>query len=423
MALINETVETSLIEIAQMPHNREGAFVVIDLMDASLAEIDLADRKIPRSSHIGNSYPSNEAIVNSVRGAHLSLYDRTTGVDRNYQPWTIKKGGKVIIIGASAENLLTPFMKPTTEFYTQLGYLPSDLHGAKTPAHLHYLSAKLLHPDSQTYSEWILENRDYVKALADVVGKHHPLFHRRLDDQGRVIKEVVIPVTNPGEKIIETAEVLAEAVITGNPQCRDGLLLHDNEFNIYLDAVISSLDSQVDFDGEKWGYALHGAGPDMIKYATAHWRTLGGLHQAVTSKLPEMSIPRKILFGLVPTAELKLALPQQNQPELDSLATLLVEKEDLRRIKKDKSAGLDSKQAAQERELEIREAIRNITIGTRISEIVFDQSFSTHCSQYDALDQGPIYFPKALGYISFRQLREINNGLGQIIRKGQKNGG
>lgn len=421
--MLNETIETNLRKIAQMPHNKQGAFVVMDLMDASLEDISTVGQRIPRSNHIGNNYPSNEAFVNTVRGAHLSLYDRTTGVDRNYQPWTLRRGDNVFTIGEQSEDLLTPFMKPTPEFFTLLEHLPAELHQANTPAQLHYLSEKLLHPDTQTYSEWLLENRDYVMAIANVVGRHHPLFHRRVDAEGKVIKEAAIVVHNPGEKIVETAEALAETVVTGNYQSSEGLLLHDNEFNIYLDAMISSLNisNQIPFDDETWGVVLHGAGPDMIRYATAHWRTLGGLHQAVTHRLPELTIPRKILFGLVPTAELKLALPQKNQPSLDNLADLLIQKEELRGIKKDKRQSIEDKQIAQEQEMEAREAIRKITLETDISKIAFGQSFSTHCSQYDVFDQGSIYFPTALGRIPFRQLREINNGLGQIIRKEQKN--
>lgn len=404
--VLNEVITEQIREIARQPQNRSHAVVVLPLFDATLTEIKSERGEIIRSSHLGNDYPSNQAFVNAVESASFELYDRTTGVDRNYFPWQIVKQGQHFDITQKVpEDLLTPFFRPNREFFSQLEELPLELQDTKTPAHLHYLSQKLLHPATRTFSQWILQNRDTVMAITDTIGRfNYQIFNRQINQDGRVLKPDKNEYRESGQKIIETAKSLVETVMDGDPTPKGRLLLHINELNLYLDAAIGSLSpkSQTVVDDELWGVVLHGAGPDMIRYATGLWRQLGELHTIVTTHLPELGIPRKIVFGLIPTAELKLALPKSCNGAIDQLADLLLAKESIQ-----KRSALD---------YQIRQDTRAAIANPYFDKIMFGQPFSRHGSQYDVLTEGGMRFPDKLHHLTFRQIKQINESLGQIRR-------
>lgn len=404
--VLNEIITEQIRGIARQPQNRFHAIVVLPLFDASLAEIKSERGEIIRSSHLGNGYPSNQAFVNAVETASFGLYDRTTGVDKNYFPWQmVKQGQHCDIAQERPEDLLTPFFKPNREFFNQLEELPPELQTARTPAQLHYLSQKFLHPATHTFSQWLLKNRDTVMAITDIIGRFdYQIFNRQINQDGRVLKPDKNGGHKFGQKIIETAESLVEAVVDGDPTPKGSLLLHINELNLYLDAVMGSLnpESQTVIDDELWGVVLHGAGPDMIRYATSLWRQLGAIHKVVTTSLPELSIPKKIIFGLIPTAELKLALPQSCNETVDQLANLLLAKE--------------SVQKRSPQDYQIRQDVRAAIANPHFAKIVFGQPFSHHGSQYDALTEGEMRFPDKLHHLTFRQIKQINESLGQIRR-------
>src|SRR3989344_5483704 len=340
----NEIVNEHIRKIAEQPQNQDHAVVVLPLYNATLLEVQQQKGEIIRSSHLGNDYPSNQAFVNST-GACFGLYDRTTGVDKNYFPWQLILEGEHHDIAKEApEDLLTPFFRPNALFFEHLGCLPPELHYVKTPAQLHYASQKVLHSGSHTFSEWILKNREAIALITNVIGRGYAVFDREMGSNGRVTRFTGSYPQSPGEKIIETAELLVEAVIEGNPQPREGVLLHTNELNLYLDAVIEALKPQNQriINGELWGYVLHGAGPDMIRYATGLWKGLSGIHGVVLNRLPELGLPRKIVFGLIPTAELKLALPQSDIEILNQLAQSVLEKDYIKKAKRANSSDLDT---------------------------------------------------------------------------------
>lgn len=417
---MNETIKQQIREIAEQPQNRHSAIVILPLFDTSIAELQQEGREIPRSNHLGNDYPSNQAFVNCLERASFNLYDRTTLVDQNYFPGSLFRGGNRYEI-ADVAPVMSPFLQPNDEFFKQLAHLPAELHRARTPVQLHYLSQKMLHPNSTTYSEWILKNAEKIRLTANIAASssHYDIFDREIDETGTIRKGVDIGYKNSGQAIIDSAQILAEAVSTGNTNIPTPFFLHRNEFNLYLDAVINSSrpENQVDIDGERWGLILHGAGPDMIKYATSLWRTLGILHESAAPRLAEMGVPRKIIFGLVPTAELKLSLPDTEAETLERLAEALIYRESSRIISRDPDLSDYDKSVLAIIDTSSREAIRKLSAETRVSEIAFLQPFSNHYSQYDLLPNGKIHFPQKLHSVSFRLLREFNNRLGQNLKK------
>src|SRR3989344_1264484 len=374
----------------------------------SLEDVQREAGFVMRSNHIGNDYPSNQAFVNSVENAEFVLYDRTTNVDTNYYPWLLKRSYESAQIAETLTNQLSPFFKADKKFPDLLAFLPTELQGAKTPAHLHYLSQKMLHPETLTFSEWLLKHEEIVTDIVNVLARSHQIFNRQVDAEGRAIKKYGVNPINPGEKVIDVAKCLRDAVVFGDQKPLEGSFIHRNEINVYLCMAIEAAkpENQREINGETWGYVLHGSGPDMIRYIKNAMDELVSMHESVIES--GIKIPKKIYFGIIPTADLKIALPQIHQLEIDELVDSIKLLHQTKREKHEASSGAESRLHA----LNVR--LRQLLHETVLSDIDLNTGFSTHSSHYDALELGPITLPQQLKSMSFEYLRSWNNHLLQI---------
>lgn len=407
-----------------------SAVVLVPVWTESLESLSQKG-SILRSIHIGNDYPSNEAFA-ALPNVRLIVYERTTLKDANYAPWKMRKNGDGRVIAQASDGQLSPFFAPNEGFYHVREEIDQDeLNEAQTPAQLHFRALRLIHPTAQTWSEYILENRRVVEPIVEVLNSHVPnlIFNRQLTGDGRITSPDSTGGDNSVYDFFEGAQCLQEAVILGNNQARDGVLINTNQFNVYMSMVVESLkpENQRNVNGETWGYVFHGSGPDMIRYVEKYTNQVNVMHDVVTSQLPDLGLPKKIFFGVAPTAELKLALPAMYGEGLDSLGCAVDELVSAQRRIRDFQNTTEAQRRQARQDLpefrrRLAREINSSSISDKLAEIELKKTFSTHASQYDVLEQGRISFPSQLMQYSFGEIAEINRLVESLRESENQNG-
>lgn len=395
---VEDPTKGLLNQEAQRHKEATSVMVVHPVWEESLVTLG---RKGPilRSIHLGNVYPSNHVIA-QLPNVRLVVYDRNDKRDINYQPWALQIDGQNHNIAQFKERQISPFFifSPNSVFNELKSRLPGK---GLTPAQLHFANLQILFPNAVTFSAYFLERRETVTQIMKVLADKMPqlTLDRQLTENGELIPRSHLPNDKLGS-LFRGAECLARAVYEGK-QTPSNFVINSNEVNVYLTTVLEAIDpkNQITVNGETWGYVFHASGPDMIMYIGKYEERLRRMHQLIIETLPNVGIPSKIFLGIIPSAELKLALPQTNQPLLDNFASTIL---DYKKTPKSEARRRLTKQ------------IKELLQDPGIQSINFGKGHSPHASQYDALKNGPIYFPRDFQGFSFREIKEINGILQQL---------
>ncbi len=193
---------------------RRGDFEVVIDWEQTLEGMAKINKETPllRTGHSGNWFSASElpALCGAVTPVIHPL--NKSGMDKLYHPdKIIVSGNKKRIAPFEQDDRLAPYLrfKDSEEGYVvgerykgkEISQIHYDLRffgdkhlyelirtcGARTPAHLHYLSLKRLFPNVLVYTEVYLRNRETTnKALSVFKKTGQDIFDRYVDEAGQV---------------------------------------------------------------------------------------------------------------------------------------------------------------------------------------------------------------------------------------------
>lgn len=379
------------------------------------------EHPISRSSHLGNQYPSNLAIISL--GVRQMLFDRNTAVkDKNYHPSYVVKGHQARKIGDDSVDkvaLFTPLTEPAGK--------------VATVGEWHFRGLKDKFPDKEidTFSAKIKRNEGVLEPVLQAVMEHAPQeFDRYVSSSG-----VILEKTGEDEDGVEFSDGQNTVKVARKDLVKSALdlsrILHASSheskapteggvlFSNLVNILVCSLIDVVDSDQLKAQEALvyHCSGPDMVKYMLARnkecVRRLDEIYRSVRASL-KGTIPA-IQMKLVPTADLRFAFKDQSSAKF--VEEWYARFEALRSAEQEKRKIMPTLTDPDNKKAYIREfeGRKKGLLGdvksavaeaqSKIDHPLYDLSKASFFSQYDLEQGGQTYLPE---FIRTATLNEIS---------------
>lgn len=324
-----------------------------------------AGESVVRSSHAGNQYASNLALLRA--GIPAVQYDRTTGEkDRNYHPHLILRDGQSRLRGVLCH--------------------PSTLVARTTAGTDHLRVLRRVIPEEhariELYGDYLRRHEACDRSVLSILRQvGHTLggktwqWHRFVEDSGTIVERR--PAT--------WAQIEAEGIFGVTRETHGWIM--PNIFNVLLMSLFESLEYRAQ-------RIHHLSGPDMIQYIGRMAPEISALWDEVASYI---GAPLDLEFHLYPTAAAKFATIASRRGQLDELIYAYEAFDEFRRGKGEQ---IKSAPAEERRELIGRLTASESNLRNRVDdavrkcpELFVDITTGQHFTHHDA-DRYGLYVPR-----------------------------
>lgn len=274
-----------------------------DLSLLDLKRIEDQGGSCVRSPHVGNFYPNNLALAQF--GFRMNCYERTFGrKDINYHPQYAICGGKSEVIANS--DLLTTHVRVDHSSKLLNGNFP--LGSRILDCHMKALRSAFPLGRFTTYTQYLKDHADLALDILRVLSCEPPCVSN--DKKPWIWERVVDGMGNIGPKSAFSWEQALAGEIFGLTNDEEGLLV-SNLVNVLFFGIFESLDYHT-------CEVYHLSGPDMVKYIGGMEEKLHLYYDHVRREL-KLPLPENLVFNLVPVADMRFAVAQEQCSQLDEL--------------------------------------------------------------------------------------------------------
>lgn len=305
---------------------------------------------VARTSHVGNQYLSNMALL--AAGFPAQLYDRNlTFFDENYHPSQIILNGRQSTI-CHEGNVLTPFGEICRDEHSPI--IARLINGYDNLANFHLESLKKIYGNLiTTESEFYLKRMEITEEISAIINFYFPdSFNRRITSRGLTYSSKRRLATNEfckvNNKTINTLQNLATAK---NSDSFEMGSLPTLSAVLVINTVLASLASNKDIVFEL-------AGPDMANYMynKARQNEINKMYATLADNFP--GLPEQLTLTVVPTFYFRFAVLESELPALDNLIENLLR---YRQISKEKKILLNQAKQGRKMDNALQEELRIIS--------------------------------------------------------------
>jgi len=329
---------------------RNCGIEVVDGGDLTVADINRslqAGYFVARTSHIGNQYLSNMALL--AAGFPAQLYDRNLAQDdKNYWPAHVILGGQRFLV-SEAGNVLTPFAPISQGVLSDVTV--GLVNGYSNLAEFHFGVLRKMYPTLVgTESQFYLGQEEVVEELSAILHFYYPeLFNRCVDRDGNTSK---CDSRLIGSLFCQTNSLTMQS-LHNLAMCKNFDPLHRGVLPtlhavLVINCALAALASDRDVIFEL-------AGPDMARYirVDARQREINEIYANVVSEFK--GLPEKLRLTVVPTFNFRFAALQSEMPALNDLIANLLQ---YRRIVIEKRALLNDVKKGKQNTQELQEELK-----------------------------------------------------------------